>query len=379
MLSKVGLAVGLALLSTPVAAQVTGVITSTGTTVEFRSPSGGTTVTSYKGEQITDDLGGTQQGSAATYASTSRIGPGVIEFQNGNTAGGDLSIVSSHTIVDISFRNDGPRSIVPTLLSTITAAGLGLSTGYQCLEGLTACAISDNFPDGKRSFDAFSPSTTENDLAGAAFGFRVTGGGELLYQLEGSILLTRDPATGKNVLVSDLRAAAAVLDGFVQVSDPGDMKEFSFGWDATSIEVPFPKSLILAPGQSSTLTYETVVHTFARSSCVDPALEGACLTPYSAFGDPIGRGGTTLPESRMADRSGGLLARGASTLRFDTMLFEYPTFEDGILRFKLVGEPHTAPGGGGAVPEPSTWAMLILGLGLTGSALRRRRALPARA
>jgi hypothetical protein len=31
------------------------------------------------------------------------------------------------------------------------------------------------------------------------------------------------------------------------------------------------------------------------------------------------------------------------------------------------------PGGGGTVPEPATWAMMILGFGLVGSAARRRR------
>ena len=30
------------------------------------------------------------------------------------------------------------------------------------------------------------------------------------------------------------------------------------------------------------------------------------------------------------------------------------------------------PGGGGAVPEPATWAMMILGFGLVGASLRRR-------
>ena len=38
--------------------------------------------------------------------------------------------------------------------------------------------------------------------------------------------------------------------------------------------------------------------------------------------------------------------------------------------------PQNSPlgGGGGGVPEPSTWAVMILGFGLTGSVLRRRRA-----
>lgn len=32
------------------------------------------------------------------------------------------------------------------------------------------------------------------------------------------------------------------------------------------------------------------------------------------------------------------------------------------------------PGGGGVIPEPGTWAMLIAGFGLVGAGLRRRRA-----
>ena len=36
----------------------------------------------------------------------------------------------------------------------------------------------------------------------------------------------------------------------------------------------------------------------------------------------------------------------------------------------------TQPGGGG-VPEPATWTMLISGFGLAGAMLRRRRAVPA--
>lgn len=45
--------------------------------------------------------------------------------------------------------------------------------------------------------------------------------------------------------------------------------------------------------------------------------------------------------------------------------------------FKLKGitydlPPVPPPGGGGAIPEPSTWALLILGMGMIGGAMRRR-------
>lgn len=45
------------------------------------------------------------------------------------------------------------------------------------------------------------------------------------------------------------------------------------------------------------------------------------------------------------------------------------------LLFRPATPPPPPPPGG--VPEPESWAMLIAGLGLTGAALRRRRALPA--
>ena len=47
------------------------------------------------------------------------------------------------------------------------------------------------------------------------------------------------------------------------------------------------------------------------------------------------------------------------------------TFRDGISQSGVV-QIGTA-GGGGVIPEPATWAMLIAGFGLVGSALRRRR------
>jgi len=34
------------------------------------------------------------------------------------------------------------------------------------------------------------------------------------------------------------------------------------------------------------------------------------------------------------------------------------------------------PGGGGAVPEPATWAMMLVGFGAVGAAVRRRRRRP---
>jgi len=46
--------------------------------------------------------------------------------------------------------------------------------------------------------------------------------------------------------------------------------------------------------------------------------------------------------------------------------------DSGPVRFTLTGITSSPPGIGG-VPEPATWAMMLMGVGMTGYAMRRRR------
>jgi hypothetical protein len=199
-------------------------------------------------------------------------------------------------------------------------------------------------------------------IAGASFNFRITGGGTTIYELSGNVMLVRDETSGENVLVSDLGAANAALAGFRMISTAGSQQEFGFAWDATDLLVDFPAGTILQPGESSTLTYETVVDTFSRASCYS-LLTGACVFAYSSFGDPVGRGGGVNPTLRAAQFAA---STGSHALSFDTYIFAAPTFRDGTLSFELIGLAHDP------VPEPQIWAALIMGFGMIGGLARRK-------
>lgn len=129
-----------------------------------------------------------------------------------------------------------------------------------------------------------------------------------------------------------LTAAGSILGGTVNVnfvdSGPGDHGAvFDFGFGS------------LAPGASKSFSI----------------FYGASLSEAAAFAalGAVGAEVYSLGQSR-DDINGGTSG--------------YSTF---IFGFKGVGGTPVVPGGG-AVPEPSTWMMLIAGFGLVGAAMRRR-------
>jgi hypothetical protein len=153
------------------------------------------------------------------------------------------------------------------------------------------------------------------------------------------------------------------LNDFVQF-DPNNLGEFldrvwAFSWSDTDVMVDLNP---IGIGETSTLTYR-----ISTNSWTDAGLRGRelnSIVAFSCFADPVGRGSTsgamfTIPGFEIAPcddyKSGGIdnptnyalkIAQGGNTL-FLT--------RDG------------AP----VVPEPDTWAMLILGFGLVGLSMRR--------
>lgn len=341
-------------------AQVTGVITHSSATVGFRPSPGNNGITIFNGEQLAGTLGSNAFGSGGSYSATSQLAQNFVEFENGNATGGSLAHITSITTVDITFRNDGETAVVPTLHSTITAAGMGIFNGSECLNNITSCTASANFPGAFRDFQSFGESN-ENKIAGAGFSFRILAGGKVIYELGGRVALVYDGLTDQNVVISDFGDASTRLNNFRLVSDPASQREYSFAWDQTDFEVGFPPGTLLLPGESSTLTYETVVTSFTETDCYT-LLTGACMVAYSSFGDPIGRGGSVKPQARPAlSALAAVDLPESDPIGFNAFKFDYPTYKDGILTFKLAS----------AVPEPQTWAMMIAGFGLTGLMIRR--------
>jgi len=361
------LAFGLAAAAaTAGSAQVTGVITRSDVTVQMQpgATPGDTGLFRFIGSQIRGSVGSNAFGSGAAFASTARVDPDGIDFQNGNASGGLYAFSTSRTAIDITFTNDDATAVAPMLRSSILPAGMGLFIDNPCLNNVANCGA--GHLGNVTSFQRFHPGalpSPDNEIAGASFAFSVTSGATVLYSLSGSIILAYDPASRTNIMFTDFDAAQAALNGFRLTSLPGDPTQFGVVWDATHVEIGLTDGGLLQPGDSMSFSYEAAVQTFSRTPCFG-ANRAACIIGYSSFGDPIGRGGGIIP--------GGLLsafgqpsadpAAAAGGIAFATFEFGHPVYRDGVVTFDM-----NAP-----VAEPATWAMLILGFGLVGAALRRR-------
>lgn len=348
-------------------AQVTGVITGSTVTVRMQpgAKPGDTGLYTFDGPELQGTLGSNAFGSGGTFASTARVDPDGVDFQNGNASGGLYAFTSSHVAIDIGFTNDGTTAVTPALRSSILPAGMGLFIDNPCLDNVAACGPGHTLLSVK-DFKQFVPDGLPgpaDDIAGASFAFRVMSGDTVLYSLSGSVILAYDPASHGNVLITDFDAAQTALNGFRLTALPGDPSQFGVMWDATDIDIAMPDGTLLAPGASASFTYESTVESFSRTSCFGLNMAG-CVVAYSSFGDPVGRGGGIIPNA--LSTAPGMMAADAATdssgLTFATFEFKHPVYQDGVVSFDM-----KAP-----VVEPATWTLMIAGFALVGLALRRR-------
>lgn len=302
--------------------------------------------------QLTDDdnaLGVGYGGSTETKVNITALSA---SFESGVATSGPAASATSNSGLDITIQNTTDNQIltIGQFGSTIVPAGMGFY-----MQDRTGSAAGNNIYTGYGQSDVASlqdlwPSVGAGVFAYSSFDFTVVSNDVTLYSLSGYLSLSFDER-GQLQRNYGLTDAAIAMPSLTTAYD-NDVA-YAYAWDAT--DIAFDLNAVIGPGGSQTLFYRTTVNSYTTAACLNAT---TCLVAYSGFGDPIGRGGGIS----FAERS----AASANGDRITGIGFEQTAVE----RFELIDAKLT-----GAIPEPSTWAMLIMGFGLLGAALRRRRLL----
>lgn len=372
-MSRIAIAAAVSVLAVAGAAQAQsiGATGATSATLTYDNTVNGTT---HYGdgvpEAIHSVMGPNREVKGGSFEAIVDITESHVSFESGVAVSGPYSAAESFSGVDVTVANLSQGSLsIANFGSTIIPAGMGfylqdrtggatdnnVFTGYgQTASGLTFQDLVSTVGTG-----------VENPFAYASFDFTVGRDDQApLYALSGWMSLYFDEQ-GQVQAGYGLNNASEALTGFTGVhgtpTDPFGLTNgftsnafaYGFAWDATDIVIPL--NALLEYEQSETLLYRTSVTATTNAACITAT---TCLVAYSGFGDPIGRGGGISSFAKGPQPFG---ATGPITgIVFDPVEFD---------PFQMLTS--------GAVPEPATWLSMILGFGLLGSALRRRRLAPA--
>lgn len=360
--------VSLVVMGGAACAQVTGIVTQSTAELRF-NPNvdfGNSGVVTHTGQ---NEAGLIYDGGASTsnYQVTTLLAPNDIHFANGATSAGNYTYSTTTTSIDVKFKNDGPAAVTPQLQSTILPGGFGFYVGDTSgCPPFTTASCSQVPPTSGIGFKNLTRSAAAPagiDLGGTSFTFTISDGGSVIESLSASIRLdynAADPASP--TIITNLTGFASSLANFRLLTLEGSGSAIGYQWGETGLLVNF-LSGPLAPGDSDTLNYTTVVSTYTLAGC-----DAACtLVAYGGFGDPIGKSGgtgsnavgspTTLAGA--APPNGGVRPIGG--VSYGNFNYNRPTYVNGVLNFT-----------GSAVPEPAGWGLALLGMGLVGMSLRRR-------
>jgi hypothetical protein len=296
--------------------------------------------------------------AGATYNSFVNVGANAITFESSNVVSqGAFTSFESSSVVSFTFNNGNPYEDVD-FHSEITPQGMGFylaDTSGGCLFTYSCAQVSDEL----FTFADLSPlgPGTVGYLGGSAFSFEIWDNGSALMSLNGFLALYANPDCPNGYCIIESLTgpenAEGVLTGFSQQTDPFDLSARAYGWGATDVH------FALGYGEHN-LEYRTSVITFANADCAGPTAN-ICLVAYSGFGDPIGRGGAI---DALNAFDVGAYTHGDDDLigglNFTPQTFRL-SYSDGELTYATAG-----------VPEPGTWALMIMGFGILGAALRRR-------
>ena len=249
-----------------------------------------------------------------------------IKFNNQTLAASDASFFFLQNIQCKGFCS---VSATTQIVNTITNTG----------SGFTGLALQSNITPGH-----FGLVQNADTLSSGLFLFEIRqnirGIGKLLYSATGSV-----SSAGAFITTSD----GSVFNGLKAYQDPAQV---GLDWNATDLSVLLGP---LAPGATTTVTYSAKTILNSYGTCRDVTL---CDGVQVAFGDPRNTGGILLRGAAPPTLAGGFVEPVGFVLDRG--------FDKARLRLKVTEIS--------AVPEPSSWAMLIVGFGLVGAAARRSRA-----
>lgn len=219
-------------------------------------------------------------------------------------------------------------SATTQIVNTITNTGAS-ATGLELISNITP--------------GHFGLVQNADTPSSGSFIFEITqdigGISRILYSAIGQV-----SSLGAFITTSD----GSVFNGLKAYNDPA---QIGLDWESTDLSVFLDP---LASGATTIVTYSARTVLNSYGICSDVTL---CDGVQVAFGDPRNTGGI-IP--RRASFSG----LGRDTIEPVGFVLDRG-FDKARLRLSVVEVP--------AVPEPSSWAMLIVGFGIVGAAVRRAR------
>jgi hypothetical protein len=263
-----------------------------------------------------------------TYKSSS------ISFSDNATSMGASSYVTATTTLTVTIMNNTGSTVSGlSLASAITPAGFGIFVATP-----NTPDIDKSLADSGETFNNFVPTSPCNycALATANYNFAISVGAtaqsaqtSLASYAQNLILLSTPNGPIIGPLGNGLASGTGAID------TPYDVE---YNWGQTNLDPSLPS---LGAGDSETITYISSVSSFTNAVLKSGDNSGAELLAYACFGDPIGKGND--PHCSNSFTVG------------------QPSLENGVLSFNIP-----------VVPEPQTWALMLIGAGFVGGALRRR-------
>jgi hypothetical protein len=350
---------------------------------------------------------GTNMAHGFTFDALSVIDEQSILFKNSIIGSGSGTSLAATIGVKITLTNTYGVAFAPVLRTKLLAAGMGLFFATPLLANY-APGSSERTPPDTLDCTAFQLKNcgpvsdpvvaalfnAPGDIFGetrTGFDFNVTVDGVSQYRMAAEIGYDANKDYYENL------EQARDLVNFRESNVPGQLFTTAYAWDDSFVNIKLADTLL--PGETLTAIYTIKTYLdiggdsgdFIRFFPIDGGGEELVITPggFAAFGDPIGGNSTIDDAGITASRLSSAAAFDAFTVintngtgQFDLPFVvvdpangEIVTILDAKTLLLPADEfPYGPPAGVNPVPEPATWALLIVGFGLVGALQRRRLA-----